>query len=232
MTNIIKAEIYKFRKSKDMLLCLLFVGVMCYIDYKFTTGSFSSQLLSSTTTVPFLMIFILTNWAHEPMKDKTLKNYFTVGNKKSEVYFGRLISSIIIAFFVFVMLLLSSIVISLVQQLSINFVHGEVLFSLLIQLVVILIYSIIYFGLASIVQNTLLSFLLCFVIAYFDNFIFSGLGKYLHISTLTDYSLSNAADTAQKMQYTGDLWIALVVGLAVGVLLNLLGFTILKKKTI
>ena len=232
MTNIIKAEIYKFRKSKDMLLCLLFVGVMCYIDYKFTSDSFSSQLLSSTTTVPFLMIFILTNWAHEPYKDKTLKNYFTVGNKKSEVYFGRLISSLIIAFFVFVMLLLASIVISLVQHLSVNFVHGEVLFSLLIQLVVILIYSVIYFGLASLVQNSLLSFLFCFLIAYFDNFIFSGLGKYLHISNLSDYSLSYASSTVQKMQYGADLYIALGVGLAVGVILNLLGFTVLKKKTI
>ncbi len=232
MISIIKAELYKFKLSKDLLICLLFVGVMSYVDFKFSTGSFSDQLLTSVTTIPFLLIFIISNWALEPFKDKTLKNYFTVGNKKKDVYLGRLFSGLIIALFVFVMLAVANVVISVVQKFAIDFVITDVVFSLVMQLVIICIYTIIYFGVASVLQNSLLSFVVCFLIAYFDNFIFSGLGKYLHISTLSDYSLSAAEIAAEKLQYGADLWIALGIGLGVGVILNMLGYLLFKKKTV
>ncbi len=232
MINIIKAELYKFKLSRDLWICLLFVGVMAYVDFKFSTGNFADQLLTSVTTIPFLLIFIISNWALEPHKDKTLKNYFTVGNKKSEVYFGRLISGLVIAFCVFVMVAIVNVVISVVLKYAVDFALADVIFSLFIQLVIICIYGAIYYGLASVLRNSLITFAVSFLIAYFDNFIFSGIGKYLHFSTLSDYSLSAAESAVEKLHYGADLWIALGVGVCVAVIVNAAGYFMLKKKTI
>lgn len=159
MINYIKSELYKASKHSYMQKLFIFLAIICvcFNLFLFSINKFSGLSINLSEALLnysdfilfsfFLPLFVVNGVFSNDYLNKTMKNSLSVGISREKIFFGKLISSIVITFIFFISLLtivlLSSILLFsfthtlILKQLSLIFETSLKLLPLYVSLVVI-----------------------------------------------------------------------------------------------
>lgn len=235
MSRIIKSELYKYKIQGYYIISIIFA--VCLNAFMCLAKSVGGEV-SGTTIAPvyeivgssclFLIACIIVGITCRDFKDGTMKNVVSSGNTRNEIFIGRLISTYIAVTIIYIINAVLSVVsfIAFYNPTSIDFV--KILSTIGTQYITILVMTLLFYGLASIIKVSVLSIILNLAI------IFAIDGAFAVIALITKNEFfanisTNALGTFNNMTAFG---ISFVVFAGLGVLFTAVAYIMFKKKAI
>lgn len=236
MNRIIDAELYKLKKNKAFWLSLILI-VAFYLASAFVSlpelghnpksATLQGNMSSFATILPLFMTIIATALAQKDYNYGTMKNVISSGASRKDIYLGRLVVGILAMFILFV-------VDGVVSMAAVAIAGGNmsvdiliVMKALFIQLIVSINYVVFDYMIGSLIHNSTIAILICYLYYMFGAAIFGLAGAYLNISGLNNYTLPGIERNAAS---AGPLQIIIVT--IIILLMACVGYKIFEKQDI
>lgn len=201
MNKIIKTELFKLKHNKNFFVILVLLiaahiglGMIDKEDTKFTDimTSFSSLL-------PLFSAVVCVALAQNDYNHGTLKNVVSSGISRKSIYLGKIVVAFIATAILFIVEGIISIVMIYAMMPNISFDFAVIIPSFLLQIVIALNYTVLFFLIGSVIKSSAFAVITCYIVYLFDAFAFGYIGNFLHISDLADYSLGGVTTAVEKL---------------------------------
>lgn len=236
MNRTFSAELYRLRFNGEFLGCLVFVlisGAISLLGGVVTKDGLtaSKAVFSFSSLLPFFLAISIANIACGDYARGTLKNVLSSGNSRAAVYGGKLLVSLVACTIYFVADLIAVFAINAFMS-SVGKIEpvswAESIFA---QLLIMLIYTSIFFAISSMVKSSKLATIICFAFQFFVSTIQSTLGNLLD-ADLSSFSLNTLASNAETLNFGVNSLLNAAIYIAFGAVLNLIAYRLFKNTDI
>lgn len=225
MSKIIKTELFKLKHNKNFYVTII-VMIAAHIGLGMIDNdqsTFADYMTSFSSLLPLFTAALCIALVQNDYNWGTLKNVVSSGISRKSIYLGKLFVVFIATAILFVIEGIVSLGVLYATMPNITIDFAVIIPSFLIQIVVALNYSVIFFLIGSVIRSTGFSIILCYVIYLFDAAAFGYVGNFLHISNLSDYSLGGvtlaveniSVDTVSIM-HLGVITVVIIVAALIG----------------
>lgn len=201
MHKVVKAELFKLKRNKAYwFILLLSFGI--YLALGLMTDekiSFQDAIASSASIVPLFSALVAISVAQADYNDGTMKNVVSTGISRTSIYIGKLLAAYIGCMGIFLIEAIMSVGFSVYGGATVTMDAFFIIKAVLLQAVVVLNYTVIFFLLGSIIHSAALAVSLSFAYYLFGAFAFGYVGSFLHISGLADYELGSVATAIEQV---------------------------------
>lgn len=191
MSKIIKTELFKLKHNKNFYITIIVMIAahigLGMIDHEQST--FADYMTSFSSLLPLFSAALCVALVQNDYNWGTLKNVVSSGISRKSIYLGKMFVVFIATAILFVIEGIVSLGVLYATMPNITIDFAVVIPSFLIQIVVALNYSVIFFLIGSVIRSSGFAVIVCYVIYLFDAALFGYVGNFLHISNLADYSL-------------------------------------------
>ena len=233
MGRVISAELFKLKKNKAFwLIAIVMAAAMAAMTIGFPAdGDFDSYLTSFGDMLPFFSIIVIVSLAQNDDNYGTLKNTVSSGASRFQIYFGKLIVTFIAVLILFVIDgVVSAIGASMVVPVQVDVM--VILKGILFQLIVALNYTIVFYLIASVITKGSFAIVISYIIFMLDGLIFGTIGSYLHMTDLTNYTMSVISNAISNGAMSGGTIFHLAVLTGVIIVGAIVGALVFSKKDI
>ncbi len=171
MHKVVKAELFKLKRNKAYwFILLLSFGI--YLALGLMTDekiSFQDAIASSASIVPLFSALVAISVAQADYNDGTMKNVVSTGISRTSIYIGKLLAAYIGCMGIFLIEAIMSVGFSVYGGATVTMDAFFIIKAVLLQAVVVLNYTVIFFLLGSIIwpKNSFIKTLIAFVLFVF-----------------------------------------------------------------
>lgn len=201
MSKIIKTELYKLQYNKSFYLIILVLIAahigLAFIDPK--DNSFDVIMTSFSSLLPLFSAVVCISLTQNDYNAGTLKNIVSSGVSRTAIYFGKLFVIFIATAILFLVEAIASIIMLFVTTPDVTIDIAIILPSVLLQLVVALNYTVVFFLIGNVIKSSAFAVICCYVFYLFDAYVVGCIGNFLHISGLDDHALGAVTTAVEKI---------------------------------
>lgn len=236
MSRVFNAEVYRLKLNREYIWCLIFVALTAVLNiYGIKQGddtSTASQgMFTFSSMLPILLSLTIANIACADHKNGLLKNLVSSGNKRSSIYFGKLSAGLFASTLYFLVDGIVTFVVYAIYDGVGKISPIEWLESIILQLAAVLIYALIFYGIGSIIRSSKFTTAICILFTFFADVLVAYIGKLVG-EDFSAIGLTSLSNSANNFHVTSSMLVSIVVFLAFGALLNVLGYGLFKEKDI
>lgn len=254
MGRIIKSEFYKYKINGYFIFAFLFsvaLGLLGIFNgfiqasvsvngsttasTQSASATFMSIITGNSSYFTIFLAFVVAFIVCNDNKFNTLKNVVASGNSRNQIYFGRLISTIIAVFIFTIIHFVVSCCFAIGRfGIPANIDVVDIIVSLLIQLIAFLITGATFYGISSLFKGHIISVVANIIFNMGIPLAFYGLALLTKQSWINDISPVNLINFASKplFPFDFDLLIALASAVIFAIIFCYAGYVIFKKKNI
>lgn len=250
MRNLLKADLYKLKRSKSFIICLITIALfVTYVILDFSSSAHRKEQLSQSTFhwiytlfnekaflpyfIPLLQSIFITMLITNEYSTGTIKDSVSLGYNRIKVYLSKLIT---ISIATFIMMFIAIFFIGITSIFVFGIYGNFTFFDLLLMIRMFLIHGLLYTSYASIF--ILIAYLIknigaTMAFSIFFSLILGSLGTLLGSSSIgRALLLMNFSPTGVPHPQIIDIIIAILVALSYLIICSVIGIYLFKKQDI
>ena len=234
MSKIIKTELYKLKYNKSFyLIILVLIGAhvaLAFLDPE--DNSFDIIMTSFSSLLPLFSAVVCVSLTQSDYNAGTLKNVVSSGVSRTSIYLGKLFVVFVATAILFLVEAIASLVMLFVSTPNVVIDFAIILPSILLQLVVALNYTVVFFLIASVIKSSAFAVISCYIFYLFDAYVIGCIGNFLHISGLDDHALGAVTTAVERVSVDTVSIVNLGIITAIIVVFALVGTIVFSKQDI
>lgn len=250
MNRIIKSEFYKYRINGYYIVAFLF-SIVCNLFTYFgknvgasasvngatastissTPVTFQSAMTGASGNLWLLLAFVIAFIVCNDYKHNTLKNVISSGNSRSQIYFGRLVSTVVAVVIIEVINLVVTFAFSAIMYgFGNNIDVVTLLISILIQFLATILNAILFYGLSSLIKGNIVSIVANIVFFLGNSLALYGLSQLFKQDWINNLSPTNVANFTTSV--SSDVIVPIISAIVFGFIFCFAGYKVFQKKSV
>lgn len=234
MTNVFAAEMYKLKYNILFYACLIGIVASAVIgSVTGTTETLVTAFEDNGANFPLFLVIIISTMACDDYEKDTMKNLVSSGNSRAHIYGGKILAAIAVGLIMFIV---DGAAVMTIGYMANGLGDGLTVIgaieSLAVQLLLVLVYVLTFFGFASITKSSKYGIMLGVLYVFAAAMVPWFLGNFVFHANLEAFSIDTLVKSIDSLNFSFNMIVNFAIYGGIAVVLNLIGFTRLKKNEV